>query len=302
MRLANRRSTGVVCVGAWVVALALTGYGQSRSVGDRVYSDAQAARGQQLYEKQCVSCHGASLEGIVGPPLAGDRFLAAWSARSLEDLVSKIERTMPPERSGSVSRVQAIELTAFFLRVGKNAPGQSELAAAELGRIAFPARTAPAGAASAGTFTASANLAQLMRAVTFPNANILFNVQVKDPATNKPAMPVPFDYVLWGSTVYYGWQAVDQAALAIIETTPLFLVPERRCENGRPVPVERADWKKYTSSLVDIGRAAYQASQSRNVDAMNKVAEQLNDACANCHKVYRDGTREGNTAGASRCQ
>ena len=102
MRLANRRSTGVVCVGAWVVALALTGYGQSRSVGDRVYSDAQAARGQQLYEKQCVSCHGASLEGIVGPPLAGDRFLAAWSARSLEDLVNKIERTMPPERSGSI--------------------------------------------------------------------------------------------------------------------------------------------------------------------------------------------------------
>jgi hypothetical protein len=141
-----------------------------------------------------------------------------------------------------------------------------------------------------------------MRAVTFPNANILFNVQVKDPAKDKPAMPIPFDYVLWGSTVYYGWQAVDQAALAIVETTPLFLLPGRRCENGRPVPVERADWKQYTSSLVDAGRAAYRASQSRNVDTMNKVAEQLNEACAACHKVYRDGAREGNSSGASRCQ
>jgi hypothetical protein len=35
---------------------------------------------------------------------------------------------------------------------------------------------------------------------------------------------------------------------------------------------------------------------------MNKMAEQLTAACANCHKVYRDGAREGNSAGASRCQ
>jgi len=35
---------------------------------------------------------------------------------------------------------------------------------------------------------------------------------------------------------------------------------------------------------------------------VNKVAERLNETCANCHKVYRDGAREGNTAGASRCQ
>ena len=115
-------------------------------------------------------------------------------------------------------------------------------------------------------------------------------------------MPVPFDYVIWGSTVYYGWQAVDQAALAMIETTPLFLLPGRRCENGRAVPVDRPDWKQYTQALVETGRAAYRASQSRNVDAMNKVAEQLNETCANCHKVYRDGAREGNSAGASRCQ
>ena len=141
-----------------------------------------------------------------------------------------------------------------------------------------------------------------MRGVTFPNANILFNVQVKDPAKDKPAMPIPFDYFLWGSTVYFGWQAVDQAALVLVETTPLFLLPGRRCENGRPVPVDRADWKQFTAALVDVGRAAYTAAQSRNADAVNKVAERLNETCANCHKVYRDGAREGNTAGASRCQ
>jgi hypothetical protein len=157
-----------------------------------------------------------------------------------------------------------------------------------LGQIAFPARTSPAAASAgaASSFAAAGNLAQLMRGVTFPNANILFNVQVKDPAKDKPAMPVPFDYILWGSTVYYGWQAVDQAALMLVETTPLFLLPGRRCENGRPVPVDRADWKQYTAALMDA-KVAHKAAQSRNVDAVNKVAEQLNETCAN-RQVYRD--------------
>jgi mono/diheme cytochrome c family protein len=293
-----------VIVWAWAVSLALTGEAQqTRSVADRVYSDAQAARGLQIYQAQCVTCHGAALEGVVGPPLAGDAFLSVWSARSLTDLVNKVEQTMPPGQPGSVSRAQAIDLTAFMLRSGKFPAGQTDLAASALGQIAFPARSAPAAAAAGpSSLAAAANLAQLMRGVTFPNANILFNVQVKDPAKDKPAMPVPFDYVLWGSTVYYGWQVVDQAALSLVETTPLFLLPGRRCENGRAVPVDRDDWKRYTAALVDVAKASYKAAQSRNVDAVNKIAEQLNETCANCHKVYRDGAREGATAGASRCQ
>src|SRR5688572_25855732 len=77
---------------------------------------------------------------------------------------------------------------------------------------------------------------------------------------------------------------VVQAALALIETSPLFLLPGRRCENGRPAPVGRADWQQYTAALVEAGRAAYKASQSRNIDAVIKVAEQLSATCDNCHK------------------
>jgi mono/diheme cytochrome c family protein len=301
---AYRSFAGGVIVWAWAVSLALTGDArQSRSIADRVYSDAQATRGQQIYEKQCATCHGAALEGVVGPPLAGDGFLTVWSGRSIGDLVGKIEQTMPPGQPNSVSRTQTIDLAAFILRSGTFAAGQAELGSSELGQIVFPSRPGPVVTSGGSlSITASSNLAQLMRAITFPNANILFNVQVKDPAKDKPAMPIPFDYVLWGSTVYYGWQAVDQAALALVETTPLFLVAGRRCENGRPVPVGRDDWKKYTTALVEAGKAAYTAAQSRNVDTVNKIAERLNETCANCHKVYRDGAKEGSVAGATRCQ
>ena len=66
------------------------------------------------------------------------------------------------------------------------------------------------------------------------------------------------------------------------------MMPGRRCENDKPVPVDRADWQKYVQELVETGRAAYQASQSRNVEAVSEVTNQISDACANCHRVYRD--------------
>ena len=291
-------------VAAALVALgSTTTSGQGRSVADGVYSAAQAMRGEQLYQGQCVTCHGPALDGAVGPPLTGDAFLTVWSGRTLSEIVDKIEKTMPPQQAGSVSRAQATELAAYLLRVGRFPSGAAELTPAALAQVSFPARAARAPAAAGATSLApTGNLAQVMRGITFPNANILFNVQVKDPAAQKPEMPIPFDYVQWGTTVYYGWQAVDQAALALIETAPLFLVPGRRCENGRPVPVDKADWKQYTAALVDVGKAAFKASQSRSVDAVVGVATQLNDTCANCHKVYRDGTTEGQARTATRCQ
>ena len=57
-----------------------------------------------------------------------------------------------------------------------------------------------------------------MRGITFPNANVIFNAQIRSPAEDKPKMPIPYDYVLWGRTVYYGWQAVDEA-IAMIQPT-----------------------------------------------------------------------------------
>jgi len=53
--------------------------------------------------------------------------------------------------------------------------------------------------------------------------------------------------------------------------------------------------------LVEVGKLAHQLSQKRDYDAFLDISEKLNDACANCHKVYRDkGGAEG--SGATRCQ
>ena len=301
------RIVATACVVALAAASAPTALAQpQRSVTEGVYTADQAARGGQVYREQCASCHGDALEGLVGPPLVGDGFLSIWSARPVVELVDKIYNTMPLEAAEPLSREQSIDLTAYILQAGGFPAGQAALADATVAGIALPA--GPGAAASAGggdvPLAPLANLAQLMRAIAFPASNIVFNVQIKNPADDVPPPTAArsFDFVEWGSTVYPGWEAIDLAALALAESAPLFLVPGRRCENGRPVPVERADWQQYTGAVVEAGRAAYRASQSRDWDAAIAVTDQLNEACDNCHKVYRDAGSEGRGQGADRCR
>ena len=280
---------------------------QLRSITEGVYSAGQAARGQQVYRVQCGSCHGAAMEGTNGPPLVGDGFLSNWNGRPLADLIDKIEKTMPFNEPVTLSRRQSTDLAAYILQAGKFPAGQAELTDATLAQVTFPkvrtSSTPAAGNAATPLPSPEGNLAELMRAITFPASNTIFNLQIKDPAAQPKKSPAsaPFDYVEWGSTVYSGWLAVDQAAIAITETAPLFLTPGRRCQNGRPVPVDRADWKQYVAALVEVGKLAHQASRARNYEAFGDISEKLNDACANCHKVYRDkGGAEG--SGTVRCQ
>jgi mono/diheme cytochrome c family protein len=289
-------------------ALSLSGGAQqSRSIAQGVYTAAQAARGKQIYQEQCGECHGTAMEGTIGPPLAGDDFLSSWSAKPLANLVDKIQKTMPFNSPGSLSRPQSIDTAAYILEVDKFPAAQAELNEASLSQITFPAAR-PSAKPSVTTANASlpppeGNLAELMRAIAFPNANVIFNVQVKDPGAQPKKQPAaaPFDYVEWGSTVYPGWLAVDQAAVALTETAPLLLTPGRRCQNGKLVPVDRADWKRFVGDLVEVGKLARRTAQSRNFEAFLDISEKLNDACANCHKVYRDkGGTEG--SGAARCQ
>ena len=288
-------------------AASITGLaGQVKPVTEASYTAAQAERGHKLYQEQCAACHGDKLEGGVGPMLGGDGFQAAWAGRPLVELADKIQNTMPIQRPGSLTRPQTIDLVAYILQFSSFPAGQAELTNASLSTTGFPAAAAAANAPAAGTggvqLRTAGNLAQLMRAITFPNANIIFQVQVEDPASYKVVPPEPFNYILWGQNQYYGWQAVDQAAIALIESTPLFLLPGRRCENGVPAPIDRADYKQYTQELIDLSQAILKAAQARKADVIAEFGEKLDAACANCHKVYRDSPNEGIGRGAERCK
>jgi len=286
----------------WLVAVAAAQ--AQRTIAEGVYTDAQAARGQAIYEKQCAACHGATLAGGLAPPLAGAGFLRAWDARPLIDLVDKIQQTMPATSPGSLSRAEATDVAAHMLKVGGFKAGGSDLRSDDT--LKAVALVAPAGGTPAIP-APPGNLAQVMRGILFPSSNLIFNVQNQDPGQQKMGWQpgdTPFGWADWGAGIYSGWELVDYAAIAIAESAPLLLTPGRRCENGRPVPIDRPDWIQFTREMADAGRAAYRASQSRNRDAVIEVTNVIADACLRCHEVYRDkpgGTNIDPSNKAARC-
>jgi mono/diheme cytochrome c family protein len=308
--------TLAVAAGATIGSLLPTAHAQqARTANDGVYTDAQATRGRALYQERCAMCHGDTLGGGIGPPLSGSAFIAAWGAQPLWELASKIRNTMPANDPGKLTPSQSADLVAYLLQAGKFLSGRTELGADEaaLKGIVLPG-PAPQAIAAAGSrapaFPAAGNLAQLMRGILFPSSNIIFNVQTYDPrAPVKPGQvgagaTTSFSWVDWGAGIYKGWQIVDYAAVAVAESAPLMLTPGRRCENGRPVPVDRPDWIKFTQELADAGRAAYKASQTRSQEAVSDASNQLADACLHCHQVYRDrrGARDADPSNTSaRC-
>jgi len=270
---------------------------QPRTAKDGVYTDAQARRGQTLYTARCAQCHGATLGGDIAPPLVGDDFIGDWNKQTLADLVDKIKNTMPADDPGKLTERQSADIVAYLLQVGKFPAGRAELAsdAAVLKLITLPPPAAPSRPASAvagaqtPSFPAFGNLAQVMRGILFPASNLIFDVQTKDPAkkvvgasTSDSSLTDRF------ADVYQGWALVDYAAVTLVESAPMMLTPGRRCENGKPVPVDRPDWIKFTQGLVDAGQAAYRASQSRNQDAVIEATNEVAESCLNCHRAYRD--------------
>jgi mono/diheme cytochrome c family protein len=268
---------------------------QQRTVKDGVYTDAQATRGKAIFDMRCALCHGDMLEGAAGPPLAGDVFLGAHASQPLSDVFDKINATMPADAPRTLKPQDVADLVAYLLQANKFPAGRTELApaATALKQIAIASatpRSAVTDAAPALSFPATGTVNQVMRGILFPSSNVLFDVQTKDPGAGSKGGVARADAATTSNRygdVYSPWQIVDAAAISIAEIGPVLMQP-RRCENGRPAPIDRDDWKKYVQGVVDAGRAAYRASQLRSQDAVSEATNVISDACANCHRVYRD--------------
>jgi len=286
-------SVFVVAVAALVLSVAVRA--QQRTVKDGVYTDAQASRGKAVFDMRCALCHGERLEGAAGPPLAGDEFLAPRNSQPLSDVFDKINATMPADAPGTLQPQQVADLVAFILQANKFPAGKTELApaAALLKQTTMTAAASPARVAATSstlTFPVTGTVNQVMRGILFPSSNVLFDVQTRDPGAGSKGGVARAEAATTSNRygdVYSPWQVVDAAAISIAEIGPVLMQP-RRCENGKPAPVDRADWKQYVEGVVEAGRAAYRASQMRSQDAVSEATNVISDACANCHRVYRD--------------
>jgi mono/diheme cytochrome c family protein len=101
---------------------------QSRSVQGGVYTETQAKRGMDVYDQECVTCHGPNLTGgESGPALVGSDFIANWSDKSVGDLFERTRIDMPKDSPGRLSRQQYADVIAYILSANKYPAGDGEL-------------------------------------------------------------------------------------------------------------------------------------------------------------------------------
>jgi S-disulfanyl-L-cysteine oxidoreductase SoxD len=105
---------GAIGVGV-TVAVARGQTTATPSVLAGAYTEEQAIRGQTLYASHCSQCHGESLAGLdQAPPLVGPQFNSVWNGVPLLALVVRID-TMPPDKPGSLTRAESVDLLSFML-------------------------------------------------------------------------------------------------------------------------------------------------------------------------------------------
>ena len=105
--------------------------GQSRSVWDGVYTEAQAERGRGRYRALCGYCHRDDLSGggseAGAPALRGPFFLNQWRDRPLVDLFVTIGTTMPQQNPDSLRAQVVIDIVSYLLRQNGAPAGGAEL-------------------------------------------------------------------------------------------------------------------------------------------------------------------------------
>ena len=132
-----------------------------------------------------------------------------------------------------------------------------------------------------------ATLNQLMQGIVFPAANVLFSAQTEDPAAlERPPSKDPATATDPLVSVFGGWQAIENSALALAESANLLMVP-RVCSNGAPAPITDPAWSMFVQELRDVGLQAYAAAQAKDRDKMIELSEAVNESCVHCHRKWR---------------
>ncbi len=125
----------VVCVAAAHLPAQDQNDAKSRkTVRDPVYTAAQAERGKQVYEANCVTCHLPDLDGSANPtagargaPLTGSRFVQDFGESKVSALFNKMKRDMPSGRPGALTDQEYLDVATYVLHKNNFPAGSAEL-------------------------------------------------------------------------------------------------------------------------------------------------------------------------------
>lgn len=104
----------MICVLGAAFAVACGGATTTTPPTNEPHPADQVAWGQQLYAKNCASCHGDSGEGSNGPKLVGKDALTKF--KTAKDVFDFVKTNMPPKKAGSLTDEQYAAILAFDLK------------------------------------------------------------------------------------------------------------------------------------------------------------------------------------------
>ena len=97
------------------------------------YTTAQAASGAKAYAANCASCHGAKLQGGMGPTLKGEQSPFHGTQRA-EDVYTYISTQMPLGKAGSLKPATYAAIMAYLLQQNGHPAGTRALTPAAAAR------------------------------------------------------------------------------------------------------------------------------------------------------------------------
>ena len=93
----------------------------SRSAATGVYTEAQASRGETLFQDNCGPCH-------LVTQFSGATFDRLSSGRTAGYVVELIRSTMPQDSPGRLSQEEYTDILAYMLQLNTFPAGEGELA------------------------------------------------------------------------------------------------------------------------------------------------------------------------------
>ncbi len=226
------------------------------------YDEAQAERGEALYQQNCAACHLADLSGsFEAPNLADAGFRNNWTNRGMEEFLDLLRRTMPPQAPGSLNDSQYQDVSAFLLRANDipassaAAPGadnsvvflNSEVSQLANGVQVTPEPGYPGTVPSPNSRNAVPEIATLYssgralsRSYVGSSAGNSAMLNFRNVSTEELANPAPADWTYWRrSPQSQGYTPLDQINTDNVSQLSLAWVWGMEAGRSQPAPLVR---------------------------------------------------------------
>jgi mono/diheme cytochrome c family protein len=101
-----------------------------KTTWDGIYSEAQASKGEAIYNDKCAKCHGADATGGDAPELTGGGFAADWDGLTIAQLFDRTRSSMPQDNPQSLSRDDTASILAYLFRKNGFPAGATDMSSA----------------------------------------------------------------------------------------------------------------------------------------------------------------------------